>query len=106
MKTSQIESVESGWERAEELVVRVARNADDWNLAKSALFEEHSLGAGAEAGDRLCQLIYEGEKLVQIEMMIILFYNYSKGSLTNRKQNNKFHKFDKLESRLLFSLKC
>ena len=66
MKTSQIESIESGWEQPEELEVRVARNAEDWNLAKSALFEEHSLGAGAEAGDRLCQLVYEREKLVAV----------------------------------------
>jgi hypothetical protein len=66
VKTSQIESIESGWEQPEELEVRVARNAEDWNLAKSALFEEHSLGAGAEAGDRLCQLVYEREKLVAV----------------------------------------
>jgi hypothetical protein len=32
----------------------------DWRKAKTALGREHGLGAGREAGDQLCQLVYEG----------------------------------------------
>jgi hypothetical protein len=35
----------------------VAQSAQDWQEAKATLGREHGLGAGREAGDRLCQLV-------------------------------------------------
>jgi hypothetical protein len=49
-----------------ELKIKVAHSAHDWRKAKSALGREHGLGAGCEAGDRLCQLVYEGAELVAV----------------------------------------
>jgi hypothetical protein len=49
-----------------ELKIKVAHSAHDWRKAKSALGREHGLGAGREAGDRLCQLVYEGGELVAV----------------------------------------
>ncbi len=34
--------------------IKVAHSAHDWRRAKEALGREHGLGAGREAGDRLC----------------------------------------------------
>lgn len=48
------------------LEVRVAHSAQDWRQAKAALGREHGLGAGREAGDRLCQLVLEEGKLVAV----------------------------------------
>lgn len=46
--------------------VRVAHSAADWRLAKDALGREHGLGAGSEAGDRLCQLVFEEGRLAAV----------------------------------------
>jgi hypothetical protein len=48
------------------LEVKVAHSAAAWRQAKSALGREHGLGAGREAGDRLCQLIKEDGRLVAV----------------------------------------
>lgn len=44
----------------------MAHSAQDWRKAKEALGREHGLGAGSEAGDRLCQLVLEEGKLVAV----------------------------------------
>jgi len=46
--------------------VKVAHSAAEWRQAKTALGREHGLGAGREAGDRLCQLVKEDGKLVAV----------------------------------------
>ena len=46
--------------------MRAAHSAQEWRQAKVALGREHGLGAGREAGDRLCQLILEDGKLVAV----------------------------------------
>jgi len=46
--------------------VKAARSAAEWRQAKRALGREHGLGAGREAGDRLCQLIQEEGRLVAV----------------------------------------
>jgi len=48
------------------LEVKVAHSAQDWRRAKAALGQEHGLGAGREAGDRLCQLVFEDGNLVAV----------------------------------------
>ena len=48
------------------LTVQVAHSAAQWRQAKVALGREHGLGAGCEAGDRLCQLVWEHGKLVAV----------------------------------------
>ncbi len=53
-------------ERFGSLEVRTAHSAQDWRQAKTALGREHGLGAGREAGDRLCQLVMEEGKLVAV----------------------------------------
>lgn len=63
---SHVQLIGSASEHLEKLEVRVATSEGDWRLSKSALFEERSLGAGAEEGDRLCQLVYEDDQLVSV----------------------------------------
>ncbi len=46
--------------------MKVAHSAQNWRRAKEALGWEHGLGAGSEAGDRLCQLVIEGGKLAGV----------------------------------------
>ena len=46
--------------------MKVAHSAQDWRRAKEALGREHGLGAGSEAGDRLCQLVMEDGKLAGV----------------------------------------
>jgi hypothetical protein len=46
--------------------VKVAHSAAQWRQAKAALGREHGLGAGREAGDRLCQLVREDGRLVAV----------------------------------------
>jgi hypothetical protein len=53
-------------ERQKSLEVKVAHSAAEWRQAKAALGREHGLGAGREAGDRLCQLVKEEGKLVAV----------------------------------------
>ena len=48
------------------LEIKVAHSAADWRRAKEALGREHGLGAGSEAGDRLCQLVLEDGKLAGV----------------------------------------
>jgi hypothetical protein len=49
-----------------ELEIKVAHSAHDWRRAKEALGREHELGGGREAGDRLCQLIFEEGRLAAV----------------------------------------
>ena len=53
-------------ERTSALHIQVAHSAAQWRQAKAALGREHGLGAGREAGDRLCQLVQEDGKLVAV----------------------------------------
>ena len=53
-------------DRGGDLEVKVAHSAQDWRRAKAALGQEHGLGAGREAGDRLAQLVFEAGKLVAV----------------------------------------
>ena len=48
------------------LQVTTAHSAAQWRQAKTALGREHGLGAGREAGDRLCQLVQQDGKLVAV----------------------------------------
>ncbi|MEI7911159.1 MAG: hypothetical protein WCK77_16110 [Verrucomicrobiota bacterium] len=41
------------------LEIRCASTSADWEIAHQMLDEEHFLGAGREAGDRLCQFVIE-----------------------------------------------
>lgn len=59
-------SGESPAERGGKLEVRVAHSAQEWRQAKAALGREHGLGAGHEAGDRLCQLVKADGQLVAV----------------------------------------
>jgi hypothetical protein len=52
--------------RASALQIKVAHSAAEWRQAKTALGREHGLGAGREAGDRLCQLVKENGRLVAV----------------------------------------
>jgi hypothetical protein len=63
-KTAQKVGVIAGVEG--KLEVKVAHSAQDWRRAKEALGREHGLGAGSEAGDRLCQLVMEEGKLAGV----------------------------------------
>ena len=48
------------------LEIKVAHSAHDWRRAKEALGREHGLGAGREAGDRLCQLVFKEGRLAGV----------------------------------------
>ena len=52
--------------RSGTLEVKAAHSAAEWRQAKAALGREHGLGAGREAGDRLCQLVREDGKWVAV----------------------------------------
>jgi hypothetical protein len=66
VKPSGALSSETNAERLGKLEVRVAHSAAEWRQAEAALGREHGLGAGREAGDRLCQLVWENGKLVAV----------------------------------------
>ena len=51
---------------AASLNIRTAQTSADWEIAHSLLDEEHLLGAGREAGDRLCQFILEENEIVAV----------------------------------------
>ena len=53
-------------ERLGALEVNVAHWAAQWRQAKAALGREHGLGAGREAGERLCQLVRQDGRLVAV----------------------------------------
>ncbi len=61
-------SSEAKAERLGKLAVRVAHSASAWRQAKAALGREHGLGAGREAGDRLCQLVWADGWLATIRI--------------------------------------
>ena len=64
MKTTAAKQQNRGRDRKiGSLEIKIAHSAADWRRAKEALGREHGLGAGSEAGDRLCQLVYEEGKL-------------------------------------------
>lgn len=46
--------------------IRIAETAADWQIAHQWLDQEHLLGAGREAGDRLCQFILEEGEIVAV----------------------------------------
>jgi hypothetical protein len=48
------------------LRIRTAETPADWQIAHGMLDEEHLLGAGREAGDRLCQFILEEDEIVAV----------------------------------------
>jgi len=48
------------------LCIRIAETPADWQLAHGLLDEEHLLGAGREAGDRLCQFVLEEDRIVAV----------------------------------------
>jgi Domain of unknown function (DUF4338) len=48
------------------LGIRVAQGPADWAIAHQMLDEEHLLGAGREAGDRLCQFVLEDGQPVAV----------------------------------------
>ena len=48
------------------LEIRTAQGPADWEIAHDMLNEEHLLGAGREAGDRLCQFVLEDGKVVAV----------------------------------------
>ena len=63
MKTRPAEPRENSEWKVGSLEIKLAHSAQDWRRAKEALGREHGLGAGSEAGDRLCQLVMEEGKL-------------------------------------------
>jgi hypothetical protein len=66
VKTHDDRSRKSKAERSGALEVVPAHSAAEWRQAKAALGREHGLGAGHEAGDRLCQLVKEDGQLVAV----------------------------------------
>ncbi len=48
------------------LRIRTAATPADWQIAHGLLDEEHLLGAGREAGDRLCQFIVQEDEIVAV----------------------------------------
>ena len=48
------------------LEIRTAQGPADWEIAHDMLNKEHLLGAGREAGDRLCQFVLEDGKVVAV----------------------------------------
>ena len=52
--------------RISELHIRLAASSADWEIAHQMLDEEHFLGAGCEAGERLCQFVMEEGKVVAV----------------------------------------
>ena len=48
------------------LHIRTAQTPADWQLAHGLLDDEHLLGAGREAGDRLCQFVLEEDRIVAV----------------------------------------
>jgi hypothetical protein len=49
-----------------DLGIKIAKTSADWELAHQLLDEEHFLGAGREAGDRLCQFILEDGQIAAV----------------------------------------
>ena len=67
MKTTAAKQQNRGRDRKiGSLEIKIAHSAADWRRAKEALGREHGLGAGSEAGDRLCQLVLEDGKLAGV----------------------------------------
>jgi hypothetical protein len=66
MKTRPAEPRENSEWKVGSLEIKLAHSAQDWRRAKEALGREHGLGAGSEAGDRLCQLVMEEGKLAGV----------------------------------------
>jgi hypothetical protein len=50
----------------EPLEIHLAQTTADWKIAHQMLEEEHFLGAGREAGDRLCQLVTQQGEIVAV----------------------------------------
>ena len=53
-------------EPLQSLEIRKFENTADWELAHELLDEEHFLGAGREAGDRIGQFVLEEGEIVAI----------------------------------------
>jgi hypothetical protein len=58
--------VKSSQSHSPTLEIRTAETSADWELAHSLLDEEHYLGSGREAGDRLCQFILEDGQVAAV----------------------------------------
>jgi len=50
----------------EPLHIRLATSSADWEIAHQMLEVEHCLGAGREAGERLCQFVMEEGNVVAV----------------------------------------
>lgn len=66
MKKHESNGGNSSEQASKALEAQVAHSAAQWRQAKAALGREHGLGAGREAGDRLCQLVKEEGRLVAV----------------------------------------
>ena len=55
METKELTQFAPPGPLSEGLELRIAESPADWEIAHLMLNEEHALGAGKEAGDRLCQ---------------------------------------------------
>ena len=51
---------------ASSLQFRIAETSADWQPAHTLLDDEHLLGAGREAGDRLCQFILKENQTIAL----------------------------------------
>ena len=54
------------------LEIKQALTSADWEIAHQMLDEEHFLGAGREAGDRLCQFVLRGGQVVAVLTLVAL----------------------------------
>jgi hypothetical protein len=66
VKTHSLTKIDASPQSPSSLEIRVAQGAADWALAHEMLDEEHFLGAGREAGDRLCQFVLEDGRPVAV----------------------------------------
>lgn len=66
VQTNSKIKIDAHEKKSAELEIKVAHSAQDWRRAKAALGKEHGLGAGREAGDRLCQLVMENGQLAGV----------------------------------------
>lgn len=66
MKAKSTTTKDTGTTPTNNIEIRIAQDSADWELAHQMLDEEHRLGAGREAGDRLCQFVLEEGQPVAI----------------------------------------
>jgi len=66
VQTTRLSLARADSRRREALQIQLAASSADWEIAHQMLDEEHFLGAGREAGDRLCQFVMEDGKVVAL----------------------------------------